>query len=86
MIRRTLCAFFGVFLLAAGTLDGQEGFKPLSELPPGQELPAAPFLIGAYIFIWVALMAYLWSIWRRLGKVEKEMRALEQRSNRGSTR
>ena len=63
------------------------GFYQLSELPPAQQLPAAPFLIAAYAFIWVVLLGYLWSIWRRLGKVEKEMQALERRAthaNRGA--
>jgi hypothetical protein len=31
-------------------------------------------------------MFYLWTIWRRLNKVETEMRALEQRQNRGGGR
>jgi CcmD family protein len=65
---------------------GQEGFVPVTELPAAQQLPAAPFLIAAYAFIWVALMVYLWSIWRRLGKVEQEIHSLEQRSSRGGSR
>jgi CcmD family protein len=39
-------------------------------------------VIAAYAFVWVALMAYLWSIWRRLGRVEAEMRTLEARRSR----
>jgi CcmD family protein len=91
MIRRIFIAMSSLLLLAAPVLaqqapPGQEGFVPISQLPPEQQLPAAPFLIAAYAFIWVALMVYLWSIWRRIGKVEKEMRALEQRSNRSGSR
>jgi CcmD family protein len=71
---------------SAQPAQGPDVFVPISELPPGQQLPAAPFLIVAYAFIWVGLMVYLWSIWRRLEKVEREMRALEQRSVRGETR
>ena len=66
--------------------DSQSGFVPISELPPNQQLPAAPFLIAAYAFIWVALLAYLFSIWRRLGRVEQEMRALSQRAGRSTGR
>jgi CcmD family protein len=62
----------------------QEGYVPITELPPAQQLPAAPFLIAAYAFIWVALLAYLWSIWRRLGTVQQEIRVLDARSRRGS--
>ena len=57
----------------------QGEFVPISQLPPGDQLPAAPLLIAAYAFVWIALMVYLWSIWRRLGKVESELHALEQR-------
>jgi CcmD family protein len=62
----------------------QDGFVPITALPPSQQLPAAPFLIGAYAFIWLAVMFYLWSIWRRLGKVEQEMRALDSRAQKGA--
>jgi len=57
------------------------GFLPVNELPPGQELPAAPFLIGAYVFFLLLMMFYLWTIWRRLGKVQDEMRALQQKGS-----
>jgi len=36
-------------------------------------------LIGAYIFVWIALLVYVWSIWRRLGQVERELAALSRR-------
>ena len=59
---------------------GQGEFVPISQLPPGDQLPAAPLLIAAYAFVWVALLGYLWSIWRRLGKVEADLQTLERRS------
>ena len=49
---------------------------PVDSLPPAEQLPAAPLLVAAYAFVWVAVMVYVWSIWRRLNKVEAEMRAL----------
>jgi len=92
MIRRAVIAFATFVLLAgpAAALQppagqapaGQEGFVQIDELPQDQQLPAAPLLIAAYAFVWVALMVYLWSIWNRLGTVEAEMRALEQRKHR----
>ena len=33
----------------------------------------------AYAFVWIAVMVYVWSIWRRMNKVEDEMRALAQK-------
>jgi CcmD family protein len=92
MIRRISIAISWLLLSApllamqaAGQAAPQDGpWVPITELPPSQQLPAAPFLVAAYAFIWVALMAYLWSIWRRLGKVEQEMRALDSRSRKSA--
>jgi hypothetical protein len=57
-----------------------EGFVPIDSLPPAQQLPAAPFLVGAYVFFLLLMMFYLWTIWKRLGTVEREMKELERRS------
>lgn len=62
----------GELLSQEEMLAGQEEFVPISELPPEDRLPAAPLLIAAYSFVWVVLLVYLWSIWRRLAKLEKE--------------
>jgi CcmD family protein len=61
---------------------GQSEFVPVESLPPGDQLPAAPLLVTAYAFVWIAVVVYLWSIWRRLNKVEDEMRALAQKAPR----
>jgi len=60
--------------------------------PPGYErvtgsqeaLPAAPFLVAAYAVIWVVLVVYLWSIWRRLRSVQREVDDLKRRLEGGS--
>jgi hypothetical protein len=93
MIRRALVATWltgftvltTVVLIAQQPPSGSDQFLPLDKLPPGQELPAAPFLIGAYAFVWVAAMFYLWTIWRRVGRLGDEMKALERRSARGDS-
>ena len=66
---------------AAAAQPAPEGFEPVGALPaPRQEqLPAAPLVMAAYGFIWVLLLGFLWSIWRRLGAVEREMKSVEQR-------
>jgi len=61
--------------------DPQEEFVPVKDLPQQEQLPAAPLLISAYAFVWVALLVYVWSVWRRLLKVEREMRDLAGRIN-----
>ena len=57
---------------------GQSEFMPVKDLPAAEQLPAAPLLIGAYVFVWAAMIAYVWSIWRRLGKVERDISELSQ--------
>ncbi len=59
--------------LAAQPPPGQEEFVPINQLPPTEQLPAARLLIGAYAFIWAVLFLYVWSLWRRLGTVEREL-------------
>ena len=63
---------------------GQDGFVPASSLPPGQEIPAAPLLIVSYASFLVLMMFYLWTIWRRIGRIEQELKALERRQDAGT--
>ena len=35
--------------------------------------------MGAYAFVWAVLLVYVWTVWRRLLKVEKEIHALSER-------
>ncbi|MDP6373765.1 MAG: CcmD family protein [Vicinamibacterales bacterium] len=58
----------------------QDEFVPIDELPPGDRLPAAPLLVAAYAFAWLAVFGYLWSIWRRLAKVEQELADVARRA------
>lgn len=64
----------------------QDGFVPIDKLPPQEQLPAAPLLITAYVFVWLAVMYYVWSIARRLGKVESEIDTLRRRAPGGTPR
>lgn len=57
----------------------QGEFVPINQLPPSDQLPAAPLLVAAYAFVWIALVFYVWTLWRRLNKVEADMHALERR-------
>jgi CcmD family protein len=40
---------------------------------PRQELPAGPFVVAAYGFIWVAVLAYVFVIARGLARVDREL-------------
>lgn len=60
----------------------QGEFVPASPGTATEQLPAAPLLVAAYAFVWVAAMGYVWTIARRLNKVEEDLRALEQKATR----
>ena len=90
MIRRMWIAL--LLLMAGAPVFAQppqqgspDGFVPLQSLPPGEEMPGAPFVIAAYAFFLLLMLFYLWTIWNRLAKVEREMRDLERRHG-GATR
>ena len=55
----------------------QDEFVPVSQLPAQDQLPAAPLLVTAYAFVWIALFAYLYSVGRRLSHVQHEVDRLE---------
>ena len=85
MLRRLTIGIFALVLVAAPALaqqppnSGLDGFVPANSLPPTEQIPAAPLLISSYAFFLVLMMFYLWTIWRRIGRVEKEMLDLERR-------
>jgi len=85
MMRRVLVALALAACLGAAPAASsqppaaQSEFEPATAPAPGDQLAAAPLLIAAYGFVWLATLFYLWTIWRRLNKVESEMRTLERR-------
>jgi CcmD family protein len=83
-LRRLLIALTTFVLTTAPALArqppaGQSEFVPVDAVPLADQLPAAPLLIAAYAFVWIAAMFYVWTIWRRMNRVEDEMRALAQK-------
>jgi CcmD family protein len=74
---------FAVFVLFLGllTLSAQahqppqppEGFVPASSVQGQEHLPAAPLVITAYSVVWLLVFGYLWSIWRRLARAERDL-------------
>ena len=81
-------ALIGVFLLAGPAASfaqtpAQEGFVPVDQLPGQEELPAAPLVAAAYGIAWAAVLIYLFSIWKRLGAVEREMADVARRLDGG---
>ena len=77
------CAAFAgarTTLLAAQPPEAaQDGFVPMDEIPADDQLPAAPLLVAAYAAVWAITIGYLWTIWRRLGSVERELADITRR-------
>jgi CcmD family protein len=64
----------------------QEGFIPLDQMPQQEQLPAARLVIAAYAVAWILVFGYLWSIWSRLGRVERELADVSRRVEAGGRR
>lgn len=56
-----------------------DDFQPVSQVPAQEQLPAAPMVMIAYAVVWVMTVGFVFSVWRRLDKVEKELRDVERR-------
>ena len=67
-------------VVMAQTQSAQDGFVPLA---PGElqqeQIPAAPLVFAAYGIVWLALAFYVVTVWRRVARVESELRAVTAR-------
>jgi len=60
--------------------SAQGEFVPVNALPPqAEQLPAAPMVMAAYAFVWVAVLFYVWSLWKRMRRLEDELAGLQRR-------
>jgi CcmD family protein len=91
MLRAFLLAT--VLILAGGmptvvtaqqTPASQDGFVPVDQLEPKEELPATPLVAAAYGIAWAAVLFYVWSVWRRLNQVERELAEVNRRLQPGA--
>src|SRR5262245_5414923 len=59
-------------------------FVPVPKGQLGQEtLPATPLVFVAYAFVWVAMLVYVISLVRRIGRVEHELGDLQSKLRAG---
>lgn len=68
--------FVGLFTLSALAQQPPQppdGFVPASSVQGQEHLPAAPLVITAYSVVWLLVFGYLWSIWRRLARAERDL-------------
>lgn len=58
--------------------SSQNEFVPVNEIPPEEQIPA-PLMVGAaYGFAWVAVIAYVGLLVRRVGRLERDLQGLER--------
>lgn len=57
-----------------GQAPAQQGeFVPIGQLPPQEQMPAAPLLIAAYSFVLIVFFLYVVSLARRLTSVQRDV-------------
>jgi CcmD family protein len=56
-----------------------DGFVPASSLPGQEQIPAAPLVIVAYSIVWLLVLGYVWSVWSRIGRAERELADVSRR-------
>jgi CcmD family protein len=78
------CVDAPVVTAAAQPPKQAEEYVPISQLPPEDQLPAAPLLVGAYVFVPIVLFLYLLSVARRTSAVQREIERLETDLKRSS--
>jgi CcmD family protein len=67
--------------------SGQDGFVPVDQLGDvKEELPATPLVAAAYGIAWAAVLGYVFSVWRRLNQVERELAEVNRRLQPGARR
>ena len=75
-----LTAALTVALTAAALAQAQEGFTKMSPEDMAKEsLPAAPLVYTAYAIVWLGLAIYVFTLWRRLGRVERDLADVQSR-------
>jgi CcmD family protein len=89
MLRRAQCVVAALVVLAGTCATGFASQPPAGQsdfIPVGaaqataESLPAAPLLIAAYAFVWVAVLGYVLFLWRRMARVQNEIESLERRA------
>jgi CcmD family protein len=69
-----------MILALGGTLaaQGADQMVPASQLP-AETIPAAPLVFAAYGFVWAMVIGYVFLLWRRLARVDRDLADVRSR-------
>ena len=79
--RAALLLASGFWLVATLSVQAQEATKEFvpADSVAKQELPSGPLIYIAYAFVWAAVLVYVLMLWRKLGRVERELGDLNRK-------
>ena len=83
--RALLVVVTGALCCLCSTLVSAQEFEKVSGAVR-EELPAGRFVAAAYGFIWIAVLVYVVSIARGLGRVRKDLGDLKNKIDRAGPR
>lgn len=71
----------GAIAAVSVALRAQEATKEFvpADTVAKQELPSGPLIYAAYAFVWAAVLMYVLVLWRKLGRVERELSELNRK-------
>ena len=76
-VRTLLGSLLAFAVIVAGDItvfaQGEKTFVPLSDQQQQQTVSAPALILAAYGFVWAAVCVYVFLLWQRLGKVEREL-------------
>ena len=85
-VRIVIVLLAALLVIGAGYAEAlqqpTEGFVPVDQLPNEEGIPAAPLVAAAYGVAWGAILFYVWTVWRRLDKVQRELADVASRVTR----
>jgi CcmD family protein len=70
---------------AAFAFQGASEFVPADQLKQ-DTVPGGALLLAAYAVAWIAVVAYVWIVWRRAGRIERELSGIAAKLAAGARR
>jgi CcmD family protein len=66
-----------LLVLVGGSLRAQDPQGEFQPVKPGElqteNIPAAPLIFAAYATVWILLLLYVFVLWRKIQRVEREL-------------